>query len=167
MLGIAILSLPIVYLKVEGLVGPEFYYFASLFTIGALGYPLLYYLSQRRLYPDYGRRLPYMLGTLAFSMGLSVSNTKALLEGLSRRKIVFARTPKSGGSHNRYRVESRMMVPALELALGLYMFFSLMYICINLQWVLMPFVFFYMMGFLNMGLSSLRVDHVTLRSQEV
>jgi cellulose synthase/poly-beta-1,6-N-acetylglucosamine synthase-like glycosyltransferase len=167
MLGLAIFSLPIVYFKIEGVV-PDIYYIAiSFFTIGAFGYPVLYYLSQREVYPDYRRRVPYIIGVIAYSMGLSISNTKAIIEGWFNKKHIFIRTPKSGGSKKTYRPDSRSIVPVLEILVGIYVFFALAYVIAHLQLILVPFLFMYCFGFLSLGFSSIRDDIVSMKLQEV
>ena len=167
LLGLAIFSLPIVYFKVEGIVSNTYYIFLSFFTIGAFGYPFLYYLSQREAYVDYRRRIPYIVGVIAYSMGLSVSNTKAVIEGWFNKKHVFARTPKSGGSKKAYRPEAKSIVPFLEILIGLYVFASLIYVIANLQIILVPFLLMYSFGFLSLGFSSIKDDILALKPQEV
>jgi len=167
LLGLAIFSLPIVYFKVEGIVSNTYFIFLSFFTVGAVGYPFLYYLSQREAYRDYRRRIPYIVGVIAYSMGLSVSNTKAVIEGWFNKKHVFARTPKSGGSKKAYRPEARSIVPILEILLGLYVFASLIYVIVNLQIILIPFLLLYSFGFLSLGFSSIKDDILALKPQEV
>lgn len=166
MLGLALFSLPVVYCKVEGIIPNGYYLFASFFTIGVFGYPLLYILSQKRLYPDYLKRLPYILGVISFSMGLSVSNSKALLEAFLKRKNTFTRTPKTGGANQAYRSESKSLVPIIEVLLGLYMLVALIYVVFNNQIILIPFLLFYTLGFLNLGFSSIRDEILTYRPQE-
>lgn len=156
MLGLAIFSPIIVYLKVEGLAPLGYYIFASFFTIGAFGYPFLYYLSQRELYRDYRRRIPFIAGVIAYSMGLSVSNTKAIIEGWLKRHHFFTRTPKSGGKKQGYRPECKLFIPLLELFLGVYMLVGLVYVIATLQLILIPFLLFYCYGFLNLGIFSLK-----------
>lgn len=167
MLGLALFSLPVVYFKVEGIVSDTYFIFLSFFTIGAFGYPLLYYLSQRFAYLDYQRRIPYIVGVIAYSMGLSVSNTKAIIEGWFNKKHVFARTPKSGGSKRAYRPETKSIVPFLEILVGLYVFASLIYVIANLQLILIPFLLLYSFGFLSLGFSSIKDDILALKPQEV
>ena len=166
MLGLALFSLPVVYCKVEGIIPNGYYLFASFFTIGVFGYPLLYILSQKRLYPDYLKRLPYILGVISFSMGLSVSNSKALFEAFLKRKNNFTRTPKTGGANQAYRTESKSLVPIIEVLLGLYMLVALIYVVFNNQIILIPFLLFYTLGFLNLGFSSIRDEILTYRPQE-
>ena len=167
MLGLALFSPIIVYFKVENIVADGYFIFASFFTIGALGYPYLYFLSQRELYPDYRRRMPFIAGVIAYSMGLSVSNSKAIIEGWLNRENVFRRTPKSGGETKGYRSESKSIVPFVEILLGFYIFSALIYVIVNVQLILVPFLLFYSFGFLSLGFLSLKDKMVALEPQEV
>jgi hypothetical protein len=167
MLGLALLTLPVVYFKVQGLVADSYYVFLSPFIIGAFGYPFLYYLSQRVTYSDYHRRVPYIFGVIAYSMGLSVSNTKAIIEGWFDLKHIFTRTPKSGGENKTYGLESRSIIPYLEILIGLYVFTGLIYVIVHTQLILIPFLLLYAVGFLCMGFSSIRNQWFTVKAQEV
>jgi len=167
LLGLAIFSPVIVYFKIENIVANGYFVFASFFTIGAVGYPYLYFLSQRELYPDYRRRIPYIVGVIAYSMGLSVSNSKAVIEGWLNRKNVFRRTPKSGGESRGYRPESKSIIPFIEILMGIYILFALVYVIVNVQLILIPFLLFYSFGFLNLGFMSLKDIIYALEPQEV
>ncbi len=167
MLGLALFSPVIVYFKIENVVSNWYFIFASFFTLGALGYPYLYFLSQRELYPDYRRRIPFIAGVIAYSMGLSVSNSQAIIEGWFNRKNVFRRTPKSGGEAKGYRIESRSIIPYIEILLGVYIFAALIYVVVNVQLILVPFLLFYSFGFLSLGFLSLKDKMFRLGPQEV
>ncbi|UCC11021.1 MAG: glycosyltransferase [candidate division WOR-3 bacterium] len=167
MLGLALFSLPVVYFKVEGYVPSPYYVFISFFTIGAFGYPFLYYLSQRITYNDYLKRAPYIFGVIAFSMGLSISNSIAIIEGWFNKRHVFRRTPKSGGSRLTYRPESKSLIPMFEIALGVYMLMGLLYVIVHVQLILIPFLLLYCYGFLSLGYSSLKNELQAMKPQEV
>lgn len=167
MLGLALFSLPIVIFKVEGLVSGVYYIAISFFTIGVFGYPILYILSQKETYSDYWRRIPYVFGVIAYSMGLSVSNSISIVEGWFHQKHVFTRTPKTGGMIRTYRPEKISIVPFIEIAFGLYMMVSLVYVVATLQLILIPFLLLYAYGFLSMGLSTLRDEFGAMRPPEV
>ncbi|MBE0434064.1 glycosyltransferase [candidate division WOR-3 bacterium] len=167
LLGLALLSPVIVYFKIENIVANGYFVFASLFTVGAFGYPYLYFLSQRELYTDYWRRIPFIFSVIAYSMGLSVSNSVAVVEGWLNRKIVFRRTPKSGGEAGGYRPDTKSIIPFMEILLGIYMFLALVYVVVNVQLILIPFLLFYSFGFLSLGLMSLKGKVLALEPQEV
>lgn len=167
MLLLALFSFPIIYFKVEKVVSDGYYNFASLFTIGAFGYPLLYFFSQKLSYADYKKRLPYIGGVIAYSMGLAISNTKALIEALLRKNIVFTRTPKTGGAKNLYFSEAKVFITFFEILMGFYMVFTFFYALLNEQYIVLPFLFAYGFGFLNLGFSSLKDKFILTKAQEV
>src|SRR5678815_5791608 len=85
-----------------------------------------YLVAQRELYADWRSRLKYLPFLMAVGIGLSVSNSKAVIEALLGIKTSFKRTPK-------YRSEKKSdlwtskkyvgrtgMMPIVEILLGLY-----------------------------------------------
>ncbi|MCX7995918.1 MAG: glycosyltransferase [candidate division WOR-3 bacterium] len=168
MLLLGIFSFPIIYFKVEKIVSESYYIFASFFTIGAFGYPILYFLSQKSFYHDYKKRWIYIAGVIAYSMGLTISNTKAIIEAFLNKNIIFTRTPKCGGvKTTRYPTEAKSLIPFLEIILGLYILFTFFYALYNLQFILLPFLGAYGFGFLNLGFSSIKDKFIFLKPQEV
>src|SRR6059036_3880037 len=59
-----------------------------------------YLISQKELYRDWRVRLRYLPFFMSVGIGLSVSNSKAVMEALLGIKSTFKRTPK-------YRIESK------------------------------------------------------------
>ena len=53
-----------------------------------------YLVSQKELYPDWRVRLKYLPFLMSVGIGLSVSNSKAVMEALLGIKTSFKRTPK-------------------------------------------------------------------------
>src|SRR6188768_51743 len=85
-----------------------------------------YLVAQRELYSDWRSRLKYLPFLMAVGIGLSVSNSKAVIEALLGIKTSFKRTPK-------YRIEKKSdlwtskkylgrtgILPIVEIMLGLY-----------------------------------------------
>ena len=71
-------------------------FMASTFSISSF-----YLVSQRELFPrTWPRALLYLPFLMALGIGLTITNTRAVLEALVGQKSAFARTPK-------YRVESK------------------------------------------------------------
>ncbi len=71
-------------------------FMASTFSISSF-----YLVSQRELFPrSWPRALLYLPFLMALGIGLTITNTRAVLEALVGQKSAFARTPK-------YRVESK------------------------------------------------------------
>lgn len=65
-----------------------------LLSIGSLGQPVLYVLSQWALYPDWRRRLLFLPLLTFLGIGISLSTTCAVWEAVTNRRNDFQRTPK-------------------------------------------------------------------------
>jgi cellulose synthase/poly-beta-1,6-N-acetylglucosamine synthase-like glycosyltransferase len=63
-----------------------------------LGLPFFYFTSQFALYnrKQIRRWLSHMPPLLMIGVGIAVNNTRAIIEGLTRRPSIFERTPKTG-----------------------------------------------------------------------
>ena len=125
-----------------------------------------YLVSQRELYPDWRRRLKYLPLLMAVGIGLSVSNSKAVMEAILGIKSSFKRTPK-------YRIESKKdlwatkkylrptgVLPFFELSLGVYFALVVMYAFFSENYPTIPFLMLFVVGFTYMGLMS--ILHMTL-----
>ena len=125
-----------------------------------------YLISQKELYPDWRQRLKYLPFLMSVGIGLSVSNSKAVMEALLGIKSSFKRTPK-------YRIENKTdrwvtkkylrrtgVLPILELTLGAYFGLVVFYAFMNQNYPTIPFLMLFVVGFTYMGLMS--ILHVTL-----
>jgi cellulose synthase/poly-beta-1,6-N-acetylglucosamine synthase-like glycosyltransferase len=125
-----------------------------------------YLVSQRELYPDWRLRMRYLPFLMSVGIGLSVSNSKAVLEALLGIETSFKRTPK-------YKIESRKdtwatkqylrrtgVMPLFELCLGLYFALLVSYAIANQNYPTIPFLMLFVVGFTYMGLMS--IVHMTL-----
>lgn len=132
-------------------------FLASTFSISSF-----YLVSQRELFPrTWLRTFIYLPFLMALGIGLTVTNTRAVLEALIGKKTPFARTPK-------YRVETRKdkvraktyrkrlgWVPWLELAIGTYFAFTVYYAVDNENYLTIPFLVLFVVGYWYTGLLSL------------
>ncbi len=66
----------------------------TIFWLMILGPIVASALSQRHLYPDWGRRMAYMPILALLGTGLALSNSLAIARGLVGRSLPFRRTPK-------------------------------------------------------------------------
>ena len=106
--------------------------------------------------PGVGGRLVRLPLVLAVGLGLAVSQTRAVAEGLGREVGVFARTPKTGGSAARlYAISDRGLV-GTELALALYMGIAAMWAVGSGFLAAVPFMGLFALGYGAVGVSSLR-----------
>ena len=104
-------------------------FMASTFSISSF-----YLVSQKELFPkSWSRSLLYLPLLMALGIGLTITNTIAVLEALVGKQTAFARTPK-------YRVEKKMdkvfaakyrkrlgWVPWIELLIGAYFALAIAY----------------------------------------
>ncbi|MGH9349161.1 MAG: cellulose synthase family protein [Vicinamibacterales bacterium] len=120
-----------------------------------------YMVCQRELHDDWTTRLKYLPFLMSIGIGLTVNNTRAVLESLFDKQSEFARTPK-------YRIEaaedewigkkyrqSFTVQPLIELGLGLYFTAMVFYALSNGIYGTLPFLVLFQIGFLYTGLLSI------------
>ncbi|HEX9814512.1 MAG TPA: cellulose synthase family protein, partial [Myxococcota bacterium] len=137
-----------------------------------------YMVCQRELYSrDWTKRLKYLPFLMSIGIGLTINNTRAVLEALFHRQSEFARTPKyriEGQTDEwigkKYR-QSFVVQPMIELALGLYFTATVFYALANGIYGTVPFLMLFQIGFLYTGLLSIvqqyASDDVVLKTEEV
>jgi cellulose synthase/poly-beta-1,6-N-acetylglucosamine synthase-like glycosyltransferase len=120
-----------------------------------------YMVCQRELHADWTTRLKYLPFLMSIGIGLTVNNTRAVLEALFRKETEFARTPKyriEGQADEwigkKYR-QSVVVQPMIELALGLYFTATVFYALANGIYGTVPFLVLFQIGFLYTGLLSI------------
>jgi cellulose synthase/poly-beta-1,6-N-acetylglucosamine synthase-like glycosyltransferase len=132
-------------------------FLASTFSISSF-----YLVSQRELFPrSWPRALLYLPFLMALGIGLTVTNTRAVIEALIGKQSAFARTPK-------YRVESKKdkiqatkyrkrlgWVPWIELLIGSYFAMTVYYALQNENYLTVPFLMLFVVGYWYTGLMSL------------
>jgi cellulose synthase/poly-beta-1,6-N-acetylglucosamine synthase-like glycosyltransferase len=133
-----------------------------LFCTTCLSIVVFYLTTHRALYGNLGdavRRLPLMM---AVSIGLSINNARAVLEGLFGVQSEFVRTPKHGVQargdgwvKKKYRAGAGTLGTMLELGFGLYIVATILLAIVMGSWVSIPFLVLFMVGFLYVGMLSL------------
>jgi len=132
-------------------------FMASTFSISSF-----YLISQKELFPKtWPRALLYLPFLMALGIGLTITNTRAVLEALVGKQTAFARTPK-------YRVESKRdkvgaskyrkrlgWVPWIELMIGTYFALAVYYAIDNENYFTVPFLLLFVIGYWYTGLMSL------------
>jgi cellulose synthase/poly-beta-1,6-N-acetylglucosamine synthase-like glycosyltransferase len=132
-------------------------FMASTFSISSF-----YLVSQKELFPGkWLRSLLYLPLLMALGIGLTITNTRAVLEALIGKQTAFARTPK-------YRVESKKdkvfgtkyrkrlgWIPWIELLIGTYFALAVLYAIDNENYFTVPFLLLFVIGYWCTGLMSL------------
>lgn len=158
-----LLNVPLIFIKQQG--GHEAYFaLMSVFVLAFIGSFLFYMFSQKAVYLDWRRRLLLFPLFMAGSMGFAVNNSRAVFEGLFKKKSEFVRTPK-------YRIEGKQdswlekkyvplkldWVVFVEFGLAIYCFFGLISSLYYLQIAAVPFQLLYFSGFAFV--SALSIKH--------
>lgn len=163
MIALAILVFPAMYLRRNDPLWTLLVYDVPLFTAATVSVLVYYAVSQRLTSEGRGwwrrlRQLPAMMGV---GIGLSVNNSRAVLEGLLQDGGIFHRTPK-------YRIEGsdsdwtgKQYLLNKNLSFYLEVFFALYFVtCFGLairfeMWFSMPFLYLFLHGYVHMVLFNL------------
>ena len=129
--------------------------------VATVGISFFYICSQKEAYKNWKSRLKYLPMLMSFGIGLSVNNSRAVLEALFNRRTEFKRTPKfriekkkDRWADKKYRGE-RNLLPILELALGIYFTFNIYFAYINKIYISIPFLIIFQAGFFYIAFLSL------------
>jgi cellulose synthase/poly-beta-1,6-N-acetylglucosamine synthase-like glycosyltransferase len=132
-------------------------FLASTFSISSF-----YLVSQKELFPRrWPRTFLYLPFLMALGIGLTLTNTRAVMEALFGVQSAFKRTPK-------YRVQSKAdralgqkyrrrlgLVPWLELLVGAYFMLMCWYAMSSENYWTIPFLLLFVLGYWYTGLMSL------------
>src|ERR1700690_2387803 len=147
-----------------------------LFLVSTFSISSFYLVSQRELFPrTWPRALLYIPFLMALGIGLTVTNTIAVLEALVGKKSAFARTPKYRVVNKKDRVQATKYrkrlgwVPWVELLIGSYFAMTVIYAVQNENYLTIPFLMLFVVGYWYTGLMSLlqgRFSGLTLSAAE-
>jgi cellulose synthase/poly-beta-1,6-N-acetylglucosamine synthase-like glycosyltransferase len=133
-----------------------------LFTASTFSIAVFYLMSERELFPKTWKRTFYYLPFLmALGIGLTVTNTKAVMEAIFGIKSAFVRTPKyrvarKGEKSQAAKYRKRLkLVPWIEMLLGCYFALAIYYTFINNNYFTAPFLILFVVGYWYTGLMSL------------
>jgi cellulose synthase/poly-beta-1,6-N-acetylglucosamine synthase-like glycosyltransferase len=120
-----------------------------------------YMVCQREIHRDWRTRIKYLPFLMSIGIGLSINNTRAVIEALLNSQGEFTRTPKyrieGDGDEwitKKYR-QSVAVQPLVELMLGLYFTWTVFYALANQIYGTVPFLVLFQIGFLYTGLLSI------------
>ena len=121
------------------------YLYLVVFISTTLSVVVYYLVSQRESNPQWKEQIPYLPALMALGIGLSLNNSRAVLEGLINHRSEFRRTPKyriearsDSWKAKKYRAEFRIQ-PLLEIGIGLYFTFTLALLLSKGFFVSLPF----------------------------
>ena len=127
---------------------------------------LFYVVAQRELYPKNWKRSVFMLPMLmAVGVGLTIINTRAVLEALFGVETSFVRTPKFAIGekpmklqNKKYRARSGWL-PYLEIAVGTYFLAMTIFAISIYNFLSLPFLLLFVFGYYWAGFSTLYQEH--------
>ncbi len=158
-----VLNVPLIFIKQHG--GHEAYFaIMSVFVIAFIGSFLFYLISQKSVHPDWRKRILLFPLFMAGSMGFAVNNTRAVFEGLLRRRSEFVRTPKyaiekkqDAWQVKKYAIREKIdWVVVVEILLAIYCFFGVISSLYYLEIAALPFQLLYLIGFGSIAWLSIR-----------
>jgi hypothetical protein len=133
-------------------------FLASTFSISSF-----YLVSQKELFPGkWYRTFLFLPALMALGIGLTITNSKAVLEALVGHQSAFARTPKyrvvskqdKGIAAKKYR-KRLGWIPWIEMLIGGYFALTVWYAIANENYITVPFLFLFVFGYWYTGLMSL------------
>jgi cellulose synthase/poly-beta-1,6-N-acetylglucosamine synthase-like glycosyltransferase len=133
-----------------------------LFAASSFSIAVFYLMSQRELFPrTWMKTFLYLPFLMALGIGLTVTNTKAVMEALLGIKSAFARTPKyrvaKKGEKSQAAIYRKRLIlaPWIELFLGCYFLLAIIYTFSNHNYFTAPFLILFVIGYWYTGLMSL------------
>src|SRR6202046_4663243 len=132
-------------------------FLASTFSISSF-----YLVSQKELYPRHWyRTFVYLPFLMSLGIGLTITNTIAVMEAIFGIQSAFKRTPKyrvqkKGEKSQASKYRKRLgMIPFLELLVGGYFALCIWYAVANENYFTVPFLILFVVGYWYTGLLSL------------
>jgi cellulose synthase/poly-beta-1,6-N-acetylglucosamine synthase-like glycosyltransferase len=157
-----ILNVPLVFIKHAGMYD-SYFTFMSIFVFAFIGSFLFYLFSQKDVYADWRRRLFLFPLFMAGSMGFAVNNSRAVLEGLFKKKSEFVRTPKYSIKDKKDSWTDKKYVPlkisstvVIEIILAIYCLFGVASSLYFLEIAAVPFQLLFFLGFTFVSVMSLK-----------
>jgi cellulose synthase/poly-beta-1,6-N-acetylglucosamine synthase-like glycosyltransferase len=133
-----------------------------LFTASTASIAIFYLASQRELYPKtWKKTFLYLPFLMALGIGLTVTNSKAVMEAIFGIKSAFVRTPKyrvaqKGEKSQAAKYRKRLkLAPWIELLIGGYFLLAILYTFSNHNYFTAPFLILFVVGYWYTGLMSL------------
>lgn len=148
----AVCSIPLLYFKQVFPAFRQMYGWLSIFLVSFLVVAWIYYIVNRQQYREkfkwqnYLKEFPLFL---SISMGMSLHNALAVVEGYWGRKTPFIRTPKfsNESKQNVYVKHNISLLAIMELIMVLYFSYGIYYAFATLDFTMLPFHIMLTVGF--------------------
>jgi cellulose synthase/poly-beta-1,6-N-acetylglucosamine synthase-like glycosyltransferase len=135
----------------------------GLILVSAVAPLVLYAVSQLSLYQNGWKRIGLLPLLSVIGVGIAISNTRAVFEAVVGKDSPFVRTPKRGDRTVMQYSVRMPYVALMEVALGMYCFYSLWIYLQARTYIVGPFLLLYALGFTTVGLLS--IVHGRLQSK--
>jgi cellulose synthase/poly-beta-1,6-N-acetylglucosamine synthase-like glycosyltransferase len=159
---LACLNLPLILIKIHVPESDIYFIIFSFFLLSFSCSFLFYALSQKSLYKDWKKRMLIFPVFMSGSMGFSINNTRAVIQGLFKMRTPFIRTPKYKLIGNKgsilgktYSISSDKMV-LIELFMSIYSCIGLVIAIYYFELGIIPFMFMFFAGFSVIGYLSIK-----------
>ncbi|OGV93987.1 MAG: glycosyl transferase family 2, partial [Melioribacter sp. RIFOXYB12_FULL_38_5] len=160
-----ILNVPLIFIKNAGPYW-NFFNFMAIFIVAFISTFLFYLFAQKDVHHDWRKKIALFPLFMAGSMGFTLNNTRAVVEGLMSRKSEFVRTPKfkvekksdqlSSGK-NIYLAKTKIQPSTyIELLLAAYCLIGVGAAVYFMEIAAIPFQLMFFFGFATVSLMSLR-----------
>jgi hypothetical protein len=133
-----------------------------LFIASSFSIAVFYLTSQWVLFPKgWMKTFLYLPFVMALGIGLTVTNSKAVMEALFGIKSAFARTPKyrvakKGEKSQAAKYRKRLkLIPWIELIIGCWFFAVIIFAFLRHNYFTTPFLILFVVGYWYTGLMSL------------
>jgi cellulose synthase/poly-beta-1,6-N-acetylglucosamine synthase-like glycosyltransferase len=133
-----------------------------IFMTASVSVAVFYICAQRELNPrTWMKEILLLPALLALGVGLSLNNARAVLEAVFNHKSDFARTPKYGIERKSQPWRSckymplKSLLPLAEMAFAIYFTYFVWFAIEHRQFISVPFLMMFQIGFLYVSLSSL------------
>ncbi|CAN5370846.1 glycosyltransferase family 2 protein [soil metagenome] len=133
-----------------------------IFLTASVSVAVFYICAQRELHPrTWMKEILLLPALIALGVGLSINNARAVLEALFNHQSEFKRTPKYGIENKsqswracRY-MPLKTLLPLVEIGFALYFSYFVWYAFVHGQYLTLPFLIMFQVGFLYVALCSL------------
>lgn len=162
--------IPSVYLRADSYTSTWLWLDIPILVFASLSHAMYYLYAQHWLGHGVLRQLAMMPVVFAASIGLGVNNSRAVIEALVGHQTGFVRTPKTGNAGGKallpkhktvsYKALRFIWVDRLELLLGLLFAAYIGWSLALGQWLALPFLLVFALGYLAYGIEGLRTDRL-------